>query len=86
MAINRKIWGKTQDGKAIYKYTVTNASGASVVLTNIGAGIVAINVPDKAGKLGDVVLGYDKAELYFADGPCETLGTVRSSIISIRSL
>ena len=70
MAINRKIWGKTQDGKAIYKYTVTNASGASVVLTNIGAGIVAINVPDKAGKLGDVVLGYGKAESYFADGPC----------------
>ena len=70
MAINRKIWGKTQDGKAIYKYTVTNASGASVVLTNIGAGIVAINGPDKAGKLGDVVLGYGKAESYFADGPC----------------
>ena len=70
MAINRKIWGKTQDGKAIYKYTITNASGASVVLTNIGAGIVAINVPDKAGKLGDVVLGYGKAESYFADGPC----------------
>ena len=70
MAINRKIWGKSQDGKAIYKYTLTNASGASVVLTNLGAGIVAINVPDKAGKLGDVVLGYGKAESYFDDGPC----------------
>ena len=70
MAINRKIWGKSQDGKAIYKYTLTNASGASVVLTNLGAGIVAINVPDKTGKLGDVVLGYGKAESYFDDGPC----------------
>ena len=70
MAINRKIWGRTQDGKAIYKYTLTNESGASVVVSNIGAAIVAINVPDRNGKLGDVVLGYGKADSYFADGPC----------------
>ena len=70
MAINRKIWGRTQDGKAIYKYTMTNASGASVVLSNIGAGIVSVNVPDKDGKIADVVLGYGKAESYFGDGPC----------------
>ena len=70
MAINRKIWGRTQDGKAIYKYTMTNESGASVVVSNIGAAIVAINVPDRNGKLGDVVLGYGKADSYFADGPC----------------
>ena len=70
MAINRKLWGRSQDGKAIYKYTLTNASGASVVVSNIGAAIVAVNVPDRNGKLGDVVLGYGKAESYFADGPC----------------
>ena len=70
MAINRKLWGRTPDGKAIYKYILTNASGASAVVSNLGAAIVAVNVPDRDGKLADVVLGYGKAESYFGDGPC----------------
>ena len=70
MSVKRKIWGKTADGKAIFRYTLTNAKGSSVVLSNIGAGIVSINVPDRNGKLGDVVIGYGKPENYFADGPC----------------
>lgn len=69
MKVNRKLWAKAPDGKCIYKYTITNESGASVVLTNIGAGIVAINVPDRDGRLGDVVVGYSRAESYFGDGP-----------------
>ena len=69
MAISRKLWAR-HNGQAIYKYTMTNESGASVVLCNIGAAIVSVNVPDKDGKLGDVVVGYRNAESYFADGPC----------------
>ena len=52
-----------------YYYTLTNAKGASVTLSEIGAGIVSIIVPDKDGKLADVVLGYEKPESYFGDGP-----------------
>lgn len=70
MSIRRKLWSRTECGKAVYKYTITNESGASVVLSSIGAGIVAVNVPDRNGKLADVVLGYGKAESYLADGPC----------------
>ena len=70
MSVSRKLWARTASGKPVYRYTITNSSGASVVLTNIGAGIVSVNVPDKAGRLGDVVLGYGKAENYFYDGPC----------------
>ena len=51
-------------------YTLTNKSGASVVLSSVGAAIVAINVPDREGKLADVVIGYPKPESYFGDGPC----------------
>ena len=68
--VSRKLWSRTADGTPIYKYTLTNASGASAVVSNIGAAIVSINVPDRNGKLGDVVIGYGKAESYFADGPC----------------
>ena len=70
MSIKRKLWSRTADGQAIYKYTLTNASGASVTVGSIGAAIVSINVPDRNGVLGDVVIGYGKAESYFADGPC----------------
>lgn len=70
MAIKRKIWARVEGGVPVYKYTLTNESGASVTLCNIGAAIVSVNVPDRNGKLGDVVLGYSKAESYFADGPC----------------
>ena len=47
-----------------------NKSGASVMLTERGAGIVSIVVPDRNGVMGDVVLGYRDEESYLADGPC----------------
>ena len=50
--------------------TITNASGASATISTLGAGIVAISVPDRHGKLADVVLGYADPVAYMADGPC----------------
>ena len=70
MDIKKELWGKTPDGKEIFRYTITNAKGASVQLGSVGAAIVSINVPDKDGKLADVVIGYPNALDYFADGPC----------------
>ena len=70
MKIESKVWGKTPEGKEIVLYTMTNASGASVSLSSVGAGIVSVNVPDKDGKLADVVIGYDDPMSYFGDGPC----------------
>lgn len=52
------------------RYTLTNASGASVTLSSLGAAIVSINVPDRDGKLDDVVIGYDNDDAYIGDGPC----------------
>lgn len=51
-------------------YTLTNASGASVTLSSLGAGIVAVNVPDSNGQLENVALGYADPADYFYDGPC----------------
>ena len=70
MEIKKELWGKTPDGKEIFRYTLTNSKGASVVLGSVGAAIVSINVPDRDGKLADVVIGYPNAMDYFADGPC----------------
>lgn len=49
--------------------TLTNASGASVVLSTVGAGIVEVNVPDSKGRLADVTLGYADPTAYIGDGP-----------------
>jgi aldose 1-epimerase len=53
-----KPWG-TVDGKDIQLFTLTNANGLQMTLTNYGGRVTSLLVPDKAGKLGDVVLGYN---------------------------
>ena len=41
-----------------------------MTLSTIGAGIVSVNVPDREGRMADVVLGYADPDDYMADGPC----------------
>lgn len=67
--IQTALWGKGPAGEDVHTFTLTNASGASVVLSEMGAGIIEINVPDRDGNLADVALGYKDLESYFADGP-----------------
>lgn len=50
--------------------TLTNGSGAQVTLSSLGAGIVAVRVPDAAGHIENVALAYADAADYMADGPC----------------
>ena len=69
MKITKELWGEAL-GKEVYKYTIENASGASVELGSIGAAVVAVNVPDRDGRIADVALGYADAASYLADGPC----------------
>lgn len=51
-------------------FTITNAVGASVVLSSLGAGIIEINVPDAQGKITNVAMTYGNLADYLADGPC----------------
>lgn len=51
-------------------FRLENKSGASVILSNLGAGIVEVNVPDRNGKMENVSLAYKSPESYFGDGPC----------------
>ncbi|MDE6145357.1 MAG: galactose mutarotase, partial [Muribaculaceae bacterium] len=50
--------------------TLTNSKGAKVTLSSLGAGIVGVEVPDRAGNMADVVLGYANPVDYYYDGPC----------------
>lgn len=58
----------TPEGEAIIRYTLRNDSGAEVQLTNYGAAIVSVKMPDREGRMADVVLGYKHPEGYFFDG------------------
>ncbi len=68
--ITKELWGTLPGGKDVFLYTLKNASGAYVQLASIGAAIVRIVVPDRDGKLEDVVIGYKNPADYVADGPC----------------
>ena len=57
-------FGKTADGKPVDLYLLTNKRGMEAAITNFGGTVVSLKVPDRKGKLEDVVLGYDKAEDY----------------------
>ena len=48
-------------------YTLTNANGMEVCITNFGGRIVSILVPDNQGQMKDVVLGFDKVSDYFPE-------------------
>ena len=63
MSISIKPFGHLPCGCEAKLYTMTNKSGASVSVTNYGGILVSIIVPDKTGKMGDVLLGYDSIEV-----------------------
>ena len=50
--------------KNVKLYTLTNSNGMEVCVTNFGGRIVSIMVPDKNGKMTDVVLGFDNIKDY----------------------
>ena len=64
MSISIKPFGTTPNGEQAELYILKNQSGASVEITNFGGILHAINVPDREGKLGDVLLGYPTVEGY----------------------
>ncbi|MCX6966270.1 MAG: galactose mutarotase [Verrucomicrobia bacterium] len=60
-------FGKTKDGTPVEIYTLRNAHGMEARITNYGGLVVSLLVPDRAGKLDDVALGYDTLEGYLKD-------------------
>ncbi|MEO9590290.1 aldose epimerase family protein [Rhodopirellula bahusiensis] len=55
---------QVEDFDSIELYTLENKSGAKIQITNFGAIVTSIVVPDRDGEMGDVALGYDSVESY----------------------
>jgi len=68
-SIVKTSFGQTPDGAAVDLYTITNPNGASVAISTYGGTVVSLNVKDKAGKLGDVVIGFNTLAGYLGEHP-----------------
>jgi aldose 1-epimerase len=64
--MQKQSFGKTDDGQPVDLYILTNQHGMEAAITNYGGTVVTLKVPDRNGKVDDVVLGYDKLEDYAA--------------------
>ena len=62
--MQKQAFGKLQDGRPVELYVLSNQQGAQAAISNYGATLVSLKVPDRHGKLGDVVLGYEKVAGY----------------------
>src|SRR5690349_542256 len=68
-SVKKESFGKLPDGTEVDSYTLTNKNGVQVKITNYGATVTSIKVPDRNGKFDDVVLGYDSIDGYLAKNP-----------------
>lgn len=78
-------WGEA-DGKEVDLYTLTNKNGLIAKITNYGAIVVELHVPDKKGKLGDIAFGYDNLADYVKKTPYfgATVGRVGNRIANAK--
>src|SRR6266536_1980373 len=67
--IKKQAFGMTDSGEPVEIYTFTNANGLEARIMTYGGAVVSLKVPDRHGKLGDVVLGYDTLEGYLKNSP-----------------
>lgn len=62
-------FGNMPDGTPVERFTLTNANGVELKAISYGGIITSLRVPDRAGKLDDVVLGFDTLDPYLKNDP-----------------
>jgi aldose 1-epimerase len=80
--VKREFFGKTADGQSVDLFTLVNRQGLRAKVISYGAMLIELDVPDREGRLGDVVLGFDRLEDYLKGHPyfgC-TVGRVANRI------
>jgi len=80
--VEKTSYGTTKDGQAVDLYTLTNAKGVVAKVMTYGALLTELHVPDRAGQLADVVLGFKTLQGYEGGHPYfgATVGRVANRI------
>ncbi len=73
-SVEKSVFGKLDDGTTIDLYTLKNTTGAMAKIITYGATLMELWVPDRDGKEGDVVLGFDNLKDY--EGPHPHFGGI----------
>ena len=60
--VTREAWGKMPDGREVALFTLTNSKGLRARVTEYGAILVSMEVPDRKGKSADVTHGYERLD------------------------
>jgi aldose 1-epimerase len=84
--VRREAWGRTADGTSVERLTLVNRHGLVARVATLGATLTELQVPDRDGRLADVVLGFDAASSYERPGPYfgATIGRVANRIAGAR--
>jgi aldose 1-epimerase len=69
MSIETSSFGQMTDGTPVRLYTLRNPKGMTVKVTDFGLIVTALHVPDRQGKPGNVVLGFDNLDRYLKGHP-----------------
>lgn len=69
MNIEVKQFGTTPDAQKVQLYTLCISKGMKVEIMTYGAIVISLEVPDRDGKMGDIVLGYDNLDGYIKNNP-----------------
>ena len=72
--VNREVIAIVNNIKDMETYTLTNKNGMTARVTNYGGRIMSLLVPDRNGKLQDVVLGFDQQEDYLRENHLSDFG------------
>ena len=65
--LDNEAFGQTKEGTPVQMFTLTNANGLVARIMTYGATLVQMHVPDRDGRLADVVLGFDSVQDYESD-------------------
>jgi aldose 1-epimerase len=60
--VGRESYGKMPDGREVALFTLTNVNGLRARVTEYGAILVSMEIPDRKGRLADVTHGFDTFE------------------------
>jgi aldose 1-epimerase len=65
--VNVSQFGKTKEGAVVHRWVLRNSKGMEAVVIDYGASLASLKVPDRDGKMADVVLGYEDVAGYESD-------------------
>ncbi len=68
-AVQSKLFGRSENGREVILYELLNTNGLRATVMDYGAILVALEVPDRNGKLADINLGFDELEPYIKRNP-----------------